>query len=582
MSVNGGASLAERTKILLDRTGYPHDIHPGQRRYGPKTNSSDPPREAEIFIGKIPKDCFEDELVPLLEGCGEIYDIRLMMVPHDPDSNKGFAFVRMTTRDAALECVSKLDKYAIRSGKELGVCISESNCRLFIAGIPKNKSRDEILNEFTTATKGVVDIVFYADPKDLNKNRGFCFVDFDSHGNASNCRKRILSTRLTVWNKSNLVCDWAIPQDEPDDEVMSKVKTLFIKHIADSVNQAKLEEVFGVYGKVEKVNRIKDYAFVFFETREGALSAQEGMNGFDLNGSHISVSLAKPAAKNKDITPKSGYRTGSGNEGYMGGQGRRPRGPPRGGPWGGPGYYDDWGYGPPPPPPPMHHPPYDYGPPGSDYYRGGPPMVSYPTSSMGRARSGGGSKRGGPGGNRRGRGGSRPEGTPTKPPGGGRDRDRDRDRDRSSRGRGLKSAPRGGGPAAASKAAYPPNPAPQPEYKQEWNAADYTAAGYASYPGYNSAAAPTWTEDYTSDTWQQPGKRPATAAATPDPKRAQYQATTSANQWAGQYQAPAAYPATPQTQQWPAQSWAPQQPAQAQPQDPAQATAWNYSTTWKQ
>ena len=72
--------------------------------------------------------------------------------------------------------------------------------------------------------------------------------------------------------------------------------------------------MFGVYGKVEKVNRIKDYAFVFFETREGALSAQEGMNGFDLNGSHISVSLAKPAAKNKDITPKSGYRTGSGDD----------------------------------------------------------------------------------------------------------------------------------------------------------------------------------------------------------------------------------------------------------------------------
>ena len=85
----------------------------------------------------------------------------------------------------------------------------------------------------------MLDTVFYADPKDLNRNRGFCFIDFDSHGNAANCRKRILSSRMTVWGKSNLVCDWAIPQDEPDDEIMSKVKTLFIKHIADSVTQGK-------------------------------------------------------------------------------------------------------------------------------------------------------------------------------------------------------------------------------------------------------------------------------------------------------------------------------------------------------
>ena len=63
-----------------------------------------------------------------------------------------------------------------------------------------------------------------------------------------------------------------------------------------------------------------------------------------------------------------------------------------------PGYYEPWdAYGNPPPP----MPPYDYGPPGDDYYHGGPPMVSYPTphSSMGRGR--GGPKRG-QGNNRRG------------------------------------------------------------------------------------------------------------------------------------------------------------------------------------
>ena len=55
MSANGPTSLAERTKALLDRTGYPHDIHPGQRRYGPRPGYLEPAKDAEIFLGKIPK-----------------------------------------------------------------------------------------------------------------------------------------------------------------------------------------------------------------------------------------------------------------------------------------------------------------------------------------------------------------------------------------------------------------------------------------------------------------------------------------------------------------------------------------------
>lgn len=141
------ATLEERIKELCERTGYPVDIHPGQRRYGPPTDLTGtvPPKDAEVFIGKIPKDLFEDELVPMLEECGPIYDIRLMMDTENSIVNKGYAFVRMINKEGAAQCVAKLDKFAIRPGKELGVCISQSNSRLFIAGIPKNKSKEEIL-----------------------------------------------------------------------------------------------------------------------------------------------------------------------------------------------------------------------------------------------------------------------------------------------------------------------------------------------------------------------------------------------------------------------------------------------------
>lgn len=33
-----------------------------------------PPRGCEVFIGKIPRDMYEDELVPVFERAGKIYE----------------------------------------------------------------------------------------------------------------------------------------------------------------------------------------------------------------------------------------------------------------------------------------------------------------------------------------------------------------------------------------------------------------------------------------------------------------------------------------------------------------------------
>ncbi len=58
----------------------------------------------QIFVGKIPRDLFEDELVPLFEKAGPIWDLRLMM---DPLSglNRGYAFVTFCTKEAAQQAV---------------------------------------------------------------------------------------------------------------------------------------------------------------------------------------------------------------------------------------------------------------------------------------------------------------------------------------------------------------------------------------------------------------------------------------------------------------------------------------------
>jgi len=58
-------ALANETAVLelLTRTGYPLVQENGQRKYGPPpdwpVDKPPPARGCEVFIGKIPRDCFE-------------------------------------------------------------------------------------------------------------------------------------------------------------------------------------------------------------------------------------------------------------------------------------------------------------------------------------------------------------------------------------------------------------------------------------------------------------------------------------------------------------------------------------------
>lgn len=98
-----------KIKALLERTGYTLDVTTGQRKYGgPPPDSvysgQQPSVGTEIFVGKIPRDLFEDELVPLFEKAGPIWDLRLMMDPLT-GLNRGYAFVTFCTKEAAQEAV---------------------------------------------------------------------------------------------------------------------------------------------------------------------------------------------------------------------------------------------------------------------------------------------------------------------------------------------------------------------------------------------------------------------------------------------------------------------------------------------
>ncbi|XP_058874701.1 RNA-binding protein 47-like isoform X3 [Acipenser ruthenus] len=293
-----GAPNETALLALMDQSGYGMIQENGQRKYGPPPGweGPSPPRGCEIFVGKIPRDVYEDELVPAFETVGRIYEMRLMM---DFDGkNRGYAFVMYTKKHEAKRAVRELNNYEIRPGRLLGVCCSVDNCRLFIGGIPKMKKREEILEEISKVTEGVLDVIVYASAADKMKNRGFAFVEYESHRAAAMARRKLMPGRIQLWGHQ-IAVDWAEPEIDVDEDVMETVKILYVRNLMIETPEETIRKIFSQFnpGCVERVKKIRDYAFVHFTSRDDAVNAMNNLNGTDLEGSCIEVTLAKPVDK---------------------------------------------------------------------------------------------------------------------------------------------------------------------------------------------------------------------------------------------------------------------------------------------
>uniref|UniRef100_A0A8K9US34 Probable RNA-binding protein 46 n=1 Tax=Oncorhynchus mykiss TaxID=8022 RepID=A0A8K9US34_ONCMY len=290
-SPNEAALLA-----LMETTGYSMVQENGQRKFGgppPGWDGPPPPRGCEVFVGKIPRDMYEDELVPVFERAGRIYEFRLMM--EFSGENRGYAFVMYTTREAAQRSIHLLDNHEIRPGKFIGVCVSLDNCRLFIGSIPKDKTKEEILVEMRKVTEGVVDVIVYPSATDKTKNRGFAFVEYDSHKAAAMARRKLIPGTFQLWGHTIQV-DWAEPEKDVDEETMLRVRVLYVRNLMMTTTEETLRQEFSRFkpGTVERVKKLTDYAFVHYHSREDAVTALHLMNGALIDGATIEVTLAKP------------------------------------------------------------------------------------------------------------------------------------------------------------------------------------------------------------------------------------------------------------------------------------------------
>ena len=246
--------------------------------------------------------------------------------------NRGYFFVCYTCPEDAKRAIKELNNYEIRPGKPLGVIHSVDNRKLWISGIPKNRSPSEIKTDMEKLTDGVKDIILYPSLIDKSKTRGYAFIEYESHRAAALARRKLVPGKIFLCGQEVEKIDWAEPENEVDEEIMAKVKILFIRNLMGCTSEDQITKVFNKLscGQVERVKKTKDYAFVHFTSRDAAEKALLGIKSksenLTIDGAEVEVTWSKPVDKYAYNTRKlltkaltAGSNSNNGNANFING-----------------------------------------------------------------------------------------------------------------------------------------------------------------------------------------------------------------------------------------------------------------------
>ncbi|CAL8264388.1 unnamed protein product [Lota lota] len=137
----------------------------GQRKYGGPPDEWEGPvpgAGCEVFISQIPRETFEDRLIPLFSVVGPLWEFRLMM--NFSGMNRGFAYAKYGSHALAAAAVSRLHGVALEPGVHLSVRHSIEKSQLLIGELPENTQWAGLMQVLRSLSEGVEGLTLKSEP----------------------------------------------------------------------------------------------------------------------------------------------------------------------------------------------------------------------------------------------------------------------------------------------------------------------------------------------------------------------------------------------------------------------------------
>ncbi|XP_039632047.1 dead end protein 1 isoform X2 [Polypterus senegalus] len=181
-------SSLESLEAWLQTTGISLTQVNGQRKYGgppPDYTGKPPIFGCEVFISRFPRDVYEDKLLPLFQQVGVLYEFRLMM--NFSGQNRGFAYAKYTTPEAADAAVLLLNNYPLTKEYQISVVKSTEKRHLNLIDLPCNMEEKQLLCFLKSISPGVEKLYLNVGSRD--KLKMTAVVEYKSHYAASMAKK---------------------------------------------------------------------------------------------------------------------------------------------------------------------------------------------------------------------------------------------------------------------------------------------------------------------------------------------------------------------------------------------------------
>ncbi|XP_072204360.1 dead end protein homolog 1 [Excalfactoria chinensis] len=181
----------------------------GQRRYGgppPGWVGSPPPPGSEVYIARLPRDLYEDTLIPLFQSVGQLYEFRLMLT--FSGLNRGFAYAKYSDQHGAGKAIAALNNWEVQDGRAILVCRSFEKCELSVSGLPGTVRHAELHTVLLDATEGLLRLTLHASTG--RKQGKVAVLTYSSHHAAAMAKKALLEGNVELFKKKVKV-EWLKP-----------------------------------------------------------------------------------------------------------------------------------------------------------------------------------------------------------------------------------------------------------------------------------------------------------------------------------------------------------------------------------
>ena len=248
-----------------------------------------------MYCYRIPRDCFEDELVPVFQTIGKLYELRLMI--EFSGANRSYCYVRYCNPEDAKRAITALHNYQIRPGYPLAVTESVDNRRLCIKTQPPldhDVTEAEAARELGNILEGVTGAKFIA--------RRWLQVEFESHRMAALARRQLVPGNMTMFGHVEIKqVDWADPEVEGfvrnlmtsnnDNKVVS------VGNVGPDITEESVKHWFNMmtHGQVDNVVKSGSQFLITFHTAGAANMVMDQGDNLMAGGHKLSLAWWRPS-----------------------------------------------------------------------------------------------------------------------------------------------------------------------------------------------------------------------------------------------------------------------------------------------